>query len=106
MRKFKPKTQVINSLRKSAILEVLDLPEKKCIRRRIPWIPSRETHNEVIDTDPTDIITLPSNKTELAAKKEAADRNADLPPGYTLRKDGTVKLTKEVSIYRPRKQKH
>jgi La domain len=82
MRKFKPKSKVIYSLKKSLLLEVIDTPGKLSIRRKVPFVP------KTIDTDPTAICTLQSKDNGLDSSGKKAE--AQLPLGYIVKENGLI----------------
>jgi hypothetical protein len=90
MRKFKPKSQVVESLKKSTVLEIIETPGKQSIRRQVPFVPVP------IDTDPTSICTLPSKREN--AGIDMRNLEAHLPLGYIVKKNGLIKQTFAVSL--------
>ena len=84
MRKYKPKSQAIEALKRSSFLEVMD---NKRIRRRVPYAP--EPHD-----DESNIAVLP--KWKKAADKAAEEEKENSPPRVELQKSDGLKVGYEV----------
>lgn len=84
MRRYKPKSQVIEALKKSTTLVVEKVNGKYTVRRDLPLVlPDQPS----CQTDPTPIFTLPSRKKSI----NEGDQENPLPLGYYITDRGLVK---------------
>jgi hypothetical protein len=91
MRKFKPRSRVIAALKKSSVLEVLEIDGKKTIRRHVPFT------GDVKANDKARVVTI-NQKDQSYVGSMQTDQPAQvrLPGGYMMH-NGVVKRMVEMS---------